>query len=274
MINTNATTVNSQSKRENMPLSEASHITEEDGSVQSERDFSVDNSIDIADKKFMDMDDIEEVLPKMPTAAEDLKNNVLLRDLGIELNMVELSDDILVAMKERKSEMRELIKLNSNLFQTIKNELNGERYKEFINVVLSERCEINDKNWMALINEYLRPTPYLYEKFKDLAGYVEDYTEMYYEENDWSVSGKLNGIEENTLYSSVRKLIKEDNPQMKITLNSLYFDLDEYHCFKEKDELKKLMYDTEMDDEEWEFQISEFFDPYPELLDKLKSLCG
>jgi len=94
---------------------------------------------------------------------------------SIDISVRDCSEEMLVSLKERDTEMKELVICNKEFFDTVKQSIfeDEESWKEFEKVLYSKREEIPDCEWMESISKHLSDNPQLLANFKQITGYYE-----------------------------------------------------------------------------------------------------
>uniref|UniRef100_A0A1D1Z0W5 Uncharacterized protein C191.01 n=1 Tax=Anthurium amnicola TaxID=1678845 RepID=A0A1D1Z0W5_9ARAE len=109
---------------------------------------------------------------------------------SIDIPVNDCSEEICVSLKERDTEMKDLVDCNKDFFDTIKQSLLEEKWKEFLKVLYSKREVIPDSKWMESISEILSDNAQFIATFKMITGYYENddndinYDDDFQEEND------------------------------------------------------------------------------------------
>ena len=185
MENTNNSKVdqkNNNNNNDSIIVNNSSELTREDeGEKKKEGSETIEAIVFIAD------DHIKTPSPSLP----ENHNNPLLSlddtDLisetidGRKLHCIDVTDDnILVALKDRDMEIHELVKLHQDYFDSVRSFIDSEEeWKRFREILYSKRDDINDVDWINLIEEFFGNDLPLFVKFKEIVGYDE-----YSEEDD------------------------------------------------------------------------------------------
>lgn len=119
---------------------------------------------------------------------------------SIDISVHDCDEEIYVALKERDTEMKELVVRNQEFFDLIKQSIfeDDKRWEEFLKVLYSKREDNPDSKWMESISEYLADNPHFLANFKQITGYYEhdsDITDDYddlQEEHDDNYSCMMN----------------------------------------------------------------------------------
>ncbi|GES96530.1 hypothetical protein GLOIN_2v1606425 [Rhizophagus clarus] len=95
---------------------------------------------------------------------------------SIDISVRDCSEEISVSLKERDTEMKELVICNKEFFDTVKQSIfeDEEGWEEFLKILYSKREEIPDCKWMESISNYLSDNPQLLANFKQITGYLEN----------------------------------------------------------------------------------------------------
>ncbi|KAI8887287.1 hypothetical protein K501DRAFT_175798 [Backusella circina FSU 941] len=92
---------------------------------------------------------------------------------SIDICAQAVPDNMLVALFDRSSEMKELVHHNKAYFKSLEHHL-GEKWSRFLNTLYCERSNMPDVEWIGRISKALYDVPPLLEKFKELVGYLGD----------------------------------------------------------------------------------------------------
>ncbi|RIA93584.1 hypothetical protein C1645_804003 [Glomus cerebriforme] len=112
---------------------------------------------------------------------------------SLDISVRDCSEEIFVALVERDTEMRELVELNKDFFDTIKQCIfeDEKKWEDFLKVLYSKREEKPDSEWMESISEFLSDNPPFLVSFKQIIGYYENYDDDviqedydYYDDDD------------------------------------------------------------------------------------------
>lgn len=114
---------------------------------------------------------------------------------SIDISVRDCSEEILVPLEERDTEIKELVTRNQDFFDTVKQSIfeDEESWKQFEKVLYSKREKIPDSEWMESISKYLSDNPQLFSTFKQITGYYErddndsdDIDEIHDDDNDYT----------------------------------------------------------------------------------------
>lgn len=94
---------------------------------------------------------------------------------SIDISVRDCSEEMLVSLKERDTEIKDLVVRNQEFFDTVKQSIfeDDETWEKFEKVLYSKREEIPDCEWMESISKYLADNPQLFITFKQITGYYE-----------------------------------------------------------------------------------------------------
>jgi len=94
---------------------------------------------------------------------------------SIDISVRDCSEEMLVPLKERDTEIKDLVVRNQEFFDTVKQSIfeHEETWEAFEKVLYSKREEIPDCEWMESISKYLSDNPQLFITFKQITGYYE-----------------------------------------------------------------------------------------------------
>nr|CAG8525515.1 5130_t:CDS:10 [Entrophospora candida] len=89
---------------------------------------------------------------------------------GRRLKCIDVTNDnILVALKYRDQEIHELVKLHQDYFDSVRNFIDSkEEWQRFQEILYSKREDINDIEWINMIEEFFKNNLLLFIKFKEL----------------------------------------------------------------------------------------------------------
>lgn len=113
---------------------------------------------------------------------------------GRRLKCIDVTNDnILVALKYRDQEIRELVKLHQDYFDSVRNFIDSkEEWQRFQEILYSKREDINDIEWINIIEEFFKNNLLLFIKFKELVGYDD-----YFEDDGDSAEDDGDSVEDN-----------------------------------------------------------------------------
>ncbi|CAG8683608.1 15474_t:CDS:2, partial [Cetraspora pellucida] len=173
---------------------------------------------------------------------------------SIDISVRDLNSDILVALVDRKVEIKDLFVRNQDYFDFVKQTAfsSNDRWQEFLDVLFSPRGQIPDFDWMNTISELL--SPQLLVQFKVIVGrerhrkgsflggnHLTDYIPLQ-SENDTIVNSNNSVSEPTTLYNEFKRIL--------------------------------LCPRSEMDDVEWDISIYELLDPWPQLVAQFEEIIA
>ncbi|CAI2174046.1 10977_t:CDS:1 [Funneliformis geosporum] len=231
---------------------------------------------------------------------------------SIDIPARELSQDIMVALVERDTEMRELFICNQDFFDMVKQSTfeDDDAWNEFLELLYSKREDKPDSEWMNSISESLSANPPLLVTFKQIIGFYDDDDTQQEFEDSYSpeISGTSNdeGFIDITPIRGFPKImenLEKSYPQFFINAKNILgkerqrrgsvlggnhlLDNDnpllhpniENHSPEASsetlyEEFKRILLTprSEMDDNEWETAIYECLDPWPQLICQLEDI--
>jgi hypothetical protein len=105
---------------------------------------------------------------------------------SLDISVRDCSEEMFVSLKERDTEMKELVICNKEFFDTVKQSIfkDEESWEKFLKVLYSKREDVPDCKWMESISKYLSDNPQLLANFKQITGYYES-------DNDSDISDDL-----------------------------------------------------------------------------------
>ncbi|KAI9356707.1 hypothetical protein BD770DRAFT_322845 [Pilaira anomala] len=180
----------------------------------------------------------------------------------VDITAQVVPDTMLVALYDRSSEMKGLIRHNKTYFMSLKHHLN-DKWSRFENTLYCERSKMGDKEWMKRISKSLQGAPPLLEKFKELVGYLGDDEEEKEEEKKYFSNVNIGLIRKHP-----ERLSKEAYPQFFINCKNCIRGEKEY------DEFIKNLFSKELTDSQWEAKIFNVLNQYPDLLEQLQEIVA
>jgi len=224
---------------------------------------------------------------------------------SIDISVRDCSEEMLVSLKERDTEIKDLVVHNQEFFDTVKQSIfEDDGWENFLKVLYSKREIIPDSEWMNSISEFLSPNPPFLVKFKEIIGFYEDDDDNFQEENEdfYSCDSINDGFLDITPIRDFVDHLEESYPQFFINSreqlckerqrrgsflggNYLCNDNSPLHPNVENqcsdkpsetlyDEFKRILLTprSEMDDSEWETAIYECLDPWPLLIAQFEEI--
>jgi hypothetical protein len=187
--------------------------------------------------------DEEQLLPFSPT---------------IDIRAQLVPDSMLVALYDRSTEMRDLVKHNKQFSMVLQNHL-GSKWSCFENTLYCERALMPDIEWMKHISKALHSVPSVLEKFKELVGYLGEEEET--EDFGHVVLSRIRSMPD--------KLSEEAYPQF-------YINCQEQLSSKNYKELQQLLFSNqvELSDQAWQVKLGELLKPKPNLLEQLQTIVA
>ncbi|CAG8513505.1 4877_t:CDS:1 [Diversispora eburnea] len=117
---------------------------------------------------------------------------------SIDISVRDLNSDILVALVDRATEMKDLFNRNKEYFDLVQQSIfspDENEWNQFLNILYSPRDERSDGEWMSAISEYMEPNPTLLVTFKEIVGY----NEIENDDDDFSSIINDNNLDENDI---------------------------------------------------------------------------
>ncbi|CAG8734748.1 306_t:CDS:2 [Cetraspora pellucida] len=204
---------------------------------------------------------------------------------SIDISVRDLNSDILVALVDRKVEIKDLFVRNQDYFDFVKQTAfsSNDRWQEFLDVLFSPRGQIPDFDWMNTISELLIYTCGTDNPIGDMdIASIRDYPKsLEYLEKSYpqffenahqilsrerhrkgSFLGGNHLTDDIPLQSENDMIVNSNNSVSKPT--TLY------------DEFKRILLcpRSEMDDVEWDISIYELLDPWPQLVAQFEEIIA
>ncbi|RHZ54522.1 hypothetical protein Glove_426g74 [Diversispora epigaea] len=118
---------------------------------------------------------------------------------SVDISVRDLNSDILVALMDRATEIKDLFTRNQEYFdlvqQSIFPSLDENEWNQFLSILYTPRDELSDGEWMSAISEYMEPNPTLLVTFKEIVGY----SEIEKNDDDLSSINNDNNLDENDI---------------------------------------------------------------------------
>lgn len=134
--------------------------------------------IDVSSHPFRPIHEEEETVQELE---QDMMRNCSISSTGsghIDIHGQPVSSDILVALLDRDSEMKDLVARNYPFYETLQHyieETQGqEAWTRFQDVLYKPRQKLPDRVWMNQITHYLAHNPVFLTKFKEIVGYEDE----------------------------------------------------------------------------------------------------
>lgn len=182
-------------------------------------------------------------------------------------------DTMLVALFDRSSEMKGLVRHNRNYFSALQHHLDA-KWSRFENTLYCDRSKMPDIEWMSRISKALQSAPSLLEKFKDLVGYMGE-TEDEDEDEDDDTTSTGDGeffasVDISRIRNYPNRISKESYPQF-------YINCQQFMQEAEFEQFVNTLSSTdrkEISDELWESKIYKQLHDWPNLLEQLQELVA
>ncbi|KAK4513059.1 uncharacterized protein ATC70_000097 [Mucor velutinosus] len=132
----------------------------------------------------------------------------------IDINAQPVPDTMLVALVDRGSEMRDLVRFNKPFFSTMANHLDT-KWSKFENTLYCERSVMSDSEWLKRISKALQNAPSILDQFKDLVGFISDYDQDSSSSSD-EQQQEFSRVDLIPIRSKLDRLSRETYPQFYI----------------------------------------------------------
>jgi hypothetical protein len=181
----------------------------------------------------------------------------------IDINAQPVPDTMLVALVDRSSEMRDLVRYNKPFFSTMANHLDT-KWSRFENTLYCERNVMSDSEWLKRISKALQNAPTILEQFKDLVGFIPQYEDEKEQDGDQEFS-RVNLI---LIRSKLDRLSQETYPQFYINCKQTMQNEQEYKSFIDT------LVDSKLSDQTWLLKINQILKNYPNLLEQFQEIVA
>ncbi|GAA5807103.1 hypothetical protein MFLAVUS_000453 [Mucor flavus] len=195
-----------------------------------------------------------------PTPNEELLSSCAVSSPTIDITAQVVPDTMLVALFDRSSEMKGLVRHNKTYFQSLQHHLD-DKWSRFETVVYCERSKMSDKEWMKRISYALQGLPSQLEKFKELVGYLGEETEQ--ESQDY-----FSNVNIGLIRDYPERLSTESYPQFFINCENCLCTEKEYNQFISN------LFSKELTNSEWETRVFNVLNQYPNLLEQLQEIVA
>jgi hypothetical protein len=180
-------------------------------------------------------------------------------------------DTMLVALFDRSSEMRGLVRHNKIFFLSLQQHLDT-KWSRFENTLYCDRSKMPDMEWIKRISKALENVPSYLEKFKELVGYLGETDE---EEDDdeetTSASEYFLSVELYRIRNYPNRLSRDSYPQFFINCEQLMNDqalVEEFVNTLSNNDRK------ELSDDAWETKVYNQLKNWPNLLEQLQEIIA
>lgn len=181
----------------------------------------------------------------------------------IDITAQIVPDSMLVALFDRSSEMKGLVRHNKAFFTSLQQHLDS-KWPRFENTLYCDRSKMSDKEWLKRISKALHAVPSLLEKFKELVGYLGP--EEKEEKEDY-----FSNVDISLIRNYPDRLSRESYPQFFINCKeSIQGD-------KEFDDFVNTLLNSNKDDisdKVWEAKVYQVFNQHPNLLEQLQEIVA
>lgn len=180
----------------------------------------------------------------------------------IDINAHLVPDTMLVALFDRSSEMKELVRHNKSFFLTLSTHLDT-KWKRFENTLYCDRSVMPDIEWMKRISKALSSVPSYLEKFKELVGYLGDEDEV---EDDNTVDDFFSSVDLTLIRPKVNRISKDAYPQFYTNCQESMGD--------DSQAFMDTLFDSSLTDIAWKLKLDSQLKPYPNILEQLQEIVA
>lgn len=185
----------------------------------------------------------------------------------IDISAQIVPDTMLVALFDRSSEIKGLVRHNKVFFSSLQQHLDT-KWSRFENTLYCDRSKMPDIEWIKRISKALQNVPSYLEKFKELVGYLGETDEEEEEEEDEQY---FSSVELYRIRNCPNKLSRESYPQFFINCEENMKNQDLVEEF-----VSTLLNNdrTELSDEAWERKIYSQLKNWSNLLEQLQEIVA
>lgn len=181
----------------------------------------------------------------------------------IDINAQSVPDTMLVALVDRSTEMRDLVRYNKPFFSTMANHLDT-KWSRFENTLYCERSVMSDLEWLKRISKALRNSPSILEQFKDLVGFIPQYEDEKEQDEDQEFSC----VDLILIRSKLDRLSQETYPQFYINCEQTMQNEQEYKSFI------NTLTDSNLSDQTWLLKINQKLKNHSNLLEQFQEIVA
>ncbi|KAI8643271.1 hypothetical protein BD408DRAFT_415250 [Parasitella parasitica] len=180
----------------------------------------------------------------------------------IDINAQSVPDTMLVALVDRSSEMRDLVRINEPFFSKMANHLDT-KWSRFENTLYCERRDMSDSDWLKRISRALQNAPSILEQFKDLVGFIPEYSQ---ETDDDEPA--FSSVDLTLIRQKLDRLSEENYPQFHINCKTTLQNEQDYSSFL------NALGNSNLSDEMWLSEIHHAFKNHSNLLEQLQEIVA
>lgn len=181
----------------------------------------------------------------------------------IDINAQSVPDTMLVALVDRSTEMRDLVRYNKPFFSTMANHLDT-KWSRFENTLYCERSVMSDSEWLKRISKALQNAPSILEQFKDLVGFIPQYEDEKEQDEDQEFSC----VDLILIRSKLERLSQETYPQFYINCKQTMQNEQEYKSFI------NTLTDSNLSDQTWLLKINQKLKNHSNLLEQFQEIVA
>ncbi|KAF1805944.1 hypothetical protein FB192DRAFT_1275104 [Mucor lusitanicus] len=183
----------------------------------------------------------------------------------IDINAQSVPDTMLVALVDRGSEMRDLVRFNKPFFASMANHLDT-KWSRFENTLYCERSVMSDSEWLKRISKALQSAPAILDQFKDLVGFIPDYDQDSSSSSD--EQQQFSRVDLIPIRSKLDRLSQETYPQFYINCQESMPNEQAYATFIH------VLNDASLSDQAWLFKIQHALKDHANLLEQLQEIVA
>ncbi|CEP13608.1 hypothetical protein [Parasitella parasitica] len=186
----------------------------------------------------------------------------------IDINAQSVPDTMLVALVDRSSEMRDLVRINEPFFAKIANHLGTTtKWTRFENTLYCERSDMSDSDWLKRISRALQSAPSILEQFKDLVGFIPEYPTMDDDDDDVNSEPAFSHVDLTLIRSKLDRLSQENYPQFYINCKEAMHE--SKHTY-----FLNLLKNSNLSDEIWASEMHHAFKDHANLLEQFQEIVA
>lgn len=183
----------------------------------------------------------------------------------IDINAQSVPDTMLVALVDRSTEMRDLVRYNKPFFSTMANHLDT-KWSRFENTLYCERSVMSDSEWLKRISKALQNAPSILEQFKDLVGFIPQYEDE--DEKEQDEDQEFSCVDLILIRSKLDRLSQETYPQFYINCKQTMQNEQEYKSFI------NTLTDSNLSDQTWLLKINQKLKNHSNLLEQFQEIVA
>lgn len=185
----------------------------------------------------------------------------------IDITAQSVPDTMLVALVDRGSEMRDLVRFNKPFFCTMANHLDT-KWSRFENTLYCERSVMPDSEWLKRISKALQNAPSILDQFKDLVGFIPDYDQDSSSSSDEQQQQEFSRVDLIPIRSKIDRLSQETYPQFYINCQEGMQNEQAYNTFIH------VLNDASLSDQAWLLKIHQALKDHANLLEQLQEIVA